>query len=221
MRRSHQGDRRGAAGNGRGCSGQRMCAVAADRGTKRFGGGDALLQEERVAQLKSAPPPRRARVPRHAAHVLRPRRLVHPQQGVAERQKDRPAQSVRGSCYVAAGMQKPHRGVPRRGFDEKNPAITYFRAGSTIMGPGCLTAVFGMGTGVATRVWSPGRSLSPSPRASLRALGVCPQGSQTRPGAWGAVSTGSGKSCCLVSSLPRGAGEESTRSSDWLLVRVS
>src|SRR6516164_8278669 len=25
------------------------------------------------------------------------------------------------------------------------------------MGPVCLTAVFGMGTGVATRVWSPGR----------------------------------------------------------------
>ena len=26
------------------------------------------------------------------------------------------------------------------------------------MGPGCLTAVFGMGTGVAIRVWSPGKS---------------------------------------------------------------
>ena len=37
--------------------------------------------------------------------------------------------------------------------------MTYFRAVRTIMGPVCLTAVFGMGTGVSTRVWSPGRSL--------------------------------------------------------------
>ena len=37
----------------------------------------------------------------------------------------------------------------------KKPAITYFRVIHTIMGPKCLTAVFGMGTGVATWVWSP------------------------------------------------------------------
>ena len=33
--------------------------------------------------------------------------------------------------------------------------MTYFRAIRTIIGPKCLTAVFGMGTGVATWVWSP------------------------------------------------------------------
>ena len=33
--------------------------------------------------------------------------------------------------------------------------MTYFRAVRTIIGPKCLTAVFGMGTGVATWVWSP------------------------------------------------------------------
>ena len=38
----------------------------------------------------------------------------------------------------------------------KDPAMTYFRAESTIIGPKCLTAVFGMGTGVATWVYSPG-----------------------------------------------------------------
>ena len=37
----------------------------------------------------------------------------------------------------------------------KNPAITYSRAVRTTIGPRCLTAVFGMGTGVATWVWSP------------------------------------------------------------------
>ena len=42
------------------------------------------------------------------------------------------------------------------GFAEEDPAITYFRAGSTIIGPECLTTVFGMGTGVATQVYSPG-----------------------------------------------------------------
>ena len=34
------------------------------------------------------------------------------------------------------------------------PALTYFRV-STIIGPGCLTAVFEMGTGVSRRVWAP------------------------------------------------------------------
>src|SRR5947209_2325453 len=37
--------------------------------------------------------------------------------------------------------------------------MTYSRAGSTTIGPGCLTAVFGKGTGVAIRVWSPGSRL--------------------------------------------------------------
>ena len=35
--------------------------------------------------------------------------------------------------------------------------MTDFRARGTIMGPAGLTAVFGMGTGVAPPVWSPGR----------------------------------------------------------------
>ena len=39
-----------------------------------------------------------------------------------------------------------------------NPAMTYFRAVRTIIGPTCLTAVFGMGTGVATWVSSPENS---------------------------------------------------------------
>jgi hypothetical protein len=43
---------------------------------------------------------------------------------------------------------------------EKKPAMTYFRVIHTIMGPKCLTAVFGMGTGVATWVWSPARSMA-------------------------------------------------------------
>src|SRR3954447_1375411 len=34
--------------------------------------------------------------------------------------------------------------------------MTYSRPRRTTMGPGCLTAVFGMGTGVAIRVCSPG-----------------------------------------------------------------
>src|SRR5690348_5337938 len=38
-----------------------------------------------------------------------------------------------------------------------NPAMTDFRAYGTIMGPAGLTAVFGMGTGVAPPVWSPGK----------------------------------------------------------------
>src|SRR3954452_18098090 len=36
--------------------------------------------------------------------------------------------------------------------------MTYSRPRRTTMGPGCLTAVFGMGTGGAIQVWSPGKS---------------------------------------------------------------
>ena len=41
----------------------------------------------------------------------------------------------------------------RRGW--MNPAMTDFRAVGTIIGLAGLTAVFGMGTGVAPPVWSP------------------------------------------------------------------
>ena len=41
----------------------------------------------------------------------------------------------------------------------KKPAVPYSRAGRTTIGPGCLSAVFGMGTGVPTRVWPPAGSV--------------------------------------------------------------
>ena len=41
----------------------------------------------------------------------------------------------------------------------KEPAMTYSRAGRTTIGPGCLSAVFGMGTGVSTRVRPPASSV--------------------------------------------------------------
>ena len=53
------------------------------------------------------------------------------------------------------------------GFQYRIPAITDFRARGTIIGPAGLTAVFGMGTGVAPLVWSPEK---------------CPTGGQARPG---------------------------------------
>ena len=49
------------------------------------------------------------------------------------------------------------RSISRRlpGGRSKNPAITYSRVLHTTIGPGCLTAVFGMGTGVTIQVCSP------------------------------------------------------------------
>ena len=41
------------------------------------------------------------------------------------------------------------------GVFEQTPAMTYSRPRRTTIGPGCLTAVFGMGTGVAIQVCSP------------------------------------------------------------------
>ena len=40
----------------------------------------------------------------------------------------------------------------------KNPGDTYFHAFGTIIGSESLTTVFGMGTGVAFPIWSPGRT---------------------------------------------------------------
>src|SRR3954451_6055210 len=48
-----------------------------------------------------------------------------------------------------------HEGGPGRCVSLRIPAMTDFRAKGTIMGPTGLTAVFGMGTGVAPPVWSP------------------------------------------------------------------
>ena len=50
---------------------------------------------------------------------------------------------------------------------DKKPAMTYSRPGRTTIGPECLTAVFGMGTGVATRVWSPAVRVDASSDASV------------------------------------------------------
>ena len=49
--------------------------------------------------------------------------------------------------------------VSQRGA-HKFPAMTYSRPRRTTIGPGCLTAVFGMGTGGAIRVCSPRKALS-------------------------------------------------------------
>ena len=60
-----------------------------------------------------------------------------------------------GGMYSSRRTNEKTLRASPKGF-EKDPAITYFRAESTIIGPECLTAVFGMGTGVTTRVCSPG-----------------------------------------------------------------
>jgi hypothetical protein len=53
----------------------------------------------------------------------------------------------------AQRKQKPRGEIPT-GFLIKL-AIPTFASALTIIGPGCLTTVFGMGTGVSTTVWSP------------------------------------------------------------------
>src|SRR5262245_56903399 len=74
-------------------------------------------------------------------------------------------------AVIDVRKREPPRGCPLGGSDD--PAMTYSRPRRTTIGPGGLTAVFGMGTGVAPRVWSPG---------------------------YAPVSTGSGKRCDLNSS---------------------
>ena len=65
-------------------------------------------------------------------------------------------------------MKKPPgRGIRTGRLSKRIPAITDFRAKSTIIGLAGLTAVFGMGTGVTPPVWSPEK---------------CPAGGQAGPG---------------------------------------
>ena len=52
-------------------------------------------------------------------------------------------------------LKKKALGLEWRPGAWRIPAMTDFRAIGTIMGPTGLTAVFGMGTGVAPPVWSP------------------------------------------------------------------
>src|SRR5262245_56826965 len=51
--------------------------------------------------------------------------------------------------------KKPLAWSPKQGVF-KNPGNTYFRVCCTIIGSESLTTVFGMGTGVAFPIWSPG-----------------------------------------------------------------
>ena len=59
----------------------------------------------------------------------------------------------KSKAIAVIAKQKPRGDVPA-GF-LINLAIPTFASALTIIGPGCLTTVFGMGTGVSTTVWSP------------------------------------------------------------------
>ena len=73
-----------------------------------------------------------------------------------------PVPNSQGNLFSGAATRSCRGGVrpPRQ---DKIPAMTYSRADSTTIGPGCLTAVFGMGTGVSSRVCSPERRVAPAP----------------------------------------------------------
>ena len=86
----------------------------------------------------------------------------------------------------AGRKEKPRRGPMGSGAGWWGiPAMTDFRAKGTIMGPAGLTAVFGMGTGGAPPVWSPGKR----PAGGLGHAGRG-SGPVVRHTAWGAVVAG-------------------------------
>jgi hypothetical protein len=61
--------------------------------------------------------------------------------------------------WAARNKKSSHTEV-RELLLSNNPGDTYFHAFGTIIGSQCLTAVFGMGTGVSTAIWSPGKDAS-------------------------------------------------------------
>src|SRR5260370_10280953 len=74
-----------------------------------------------------------------------------------------------------------------QGAFDKNPAMTYSRPRRTTIGPGCLTAVFGMGTGVTIRVCSPRRRTC----IKMAAVENCNSAMRMPRGALGGPRTGS------------------------------
>jgi hypothetical protein len=62
---------------------------------------------------------------------------------------------VRSGGSAESGNENSRRVLDSSGCVYEVPALTYFRA-NTIIGPDCLTSVFGMGTGISSRVWAPG-----------------------------------------------------------------
>ena len=68
------------------------------------------------------------------------------------------SKEVAERCYTTEGWKRElPRGLSHGGVHQ-TPAVTYSRPRRTTIGPGRLTAVFGMGTGVAARVCPPGMS---------------------------------------------------------------
>ena len=65
------------------------------------------------------------------------------------------------ACREVAKLRAEARDLARScelRLAHKKPGDTYFRAFGTIIGLKGLTTVFGMGTGVALSIWSPGRT---------------------------------------------------------------
>ncbi len=150
-----------------------------DRGHRVPGRAHVHVAESQLPQGRRRPPsPIRGRTGRHLEHhgldtggaerpptPLEGERLGHVARAVHQPDPHRTvlARALPGSGLVAVrhhggtgtcngGASRGRRAPPCGGDD---PALTYFRL-ATIIGPGCLTAVFGMGTGVSSRVWAPG-----------------------------------------------------------------
>ncbi len=115
-------------------------------------GADPLCVHRPPPGRPRRPPPSPPRPPRP-----RPRlRLLDRGQSPRRRLRNlppEPGSGRRAGRKRTARDPNGGRGRSRGGI----PAMTDFRALGTIMGPAGLTAVFGMGTGVAPPVWSPGR----------------------------------------------------------------
>src|ERR1019366_4205561 len=132
-------------------------------------------------------------------------------------------------CFAARSQWEMWKKQNPRGFPRgfwKKPAMTYFRVIHTIMGPKCLTAVFGMGTGVATWVWSPARRLAACGLAfACRHANAKPQtagkyqkgnGKELRALAYAIlVSSQEGISCVALLAPQDCSRRGSMRSSDW------
>ena len=102
------------------------------------------------------------------------------------------SKKIRGSQTAVREIQGVGPPIARRP-DQESPAMTYSRAVRTTMGPGCLTAVFGMGTGVAIRVCSPERGFFVrGPSSIAKKLSLQRTTDRGRSG----ISIGSDKSCC-------------------------
>ncbi len=114
---------------------------------------------------------------------------------------------VRSELVIVREVHERRAALREHDSSSEKPALTYFRV-ATIIGPACLTAVFGMVTGVSRQVKAP---------AMVFASGPAEDRGRLRPRIQGSRTPGSGKKKTGVRRKRGSLSENEVKPIDWLV----